>query len=216
MKRTSLLFRQVFACLLCALCMMTALAFAPSSQATVLGTTIAQAASSDGQAKAAYKKRLKKVIKNDKYGDGAYYKFADVYGSSTVEMLSVTREVGGSGSMLRIYTYKSGKVKLIGKIGFYGDQSYAFYKKSKGFVMYCAGHGGEHYDYYKMSNGKYKLIARRARVSKAGGSTYTAPWTYYTANSEITKASFNKRIKSITKGTKTKLAPSWKWSWTSG
>ena len=50
--------------------------------------------------------------------------------------------------------------------------------------------------------GKYKLVAIKSRVAKAGGSIYNGPWAYSNGKSTITKSAFNAAIKGIKKNKK--------------
>lgn len=106
----------------------------------------------------------------------------------------------GSARTLQIYKYKSGKVVKVLNDYVYGLSKLTVYKK--GIIGYGAGHGGEWYRYYKLSGGKYKLVAIKSRVAKAGGSIYNGPWAYSNGKSTITKSAFNAAIKGIKKNKK--------------
>ena len=87
----------------------------------------------------------------------------------------------------------------------YGLSKFTVYKK--GIIAYGAGHGGEWYRYYKLTNGKYKLKGVKSRVARAGGGAYNGPWAYSNGKKTITKAAFNSAIKGIKKGKKKTVKP---------
>ena len=96
--------------------------------------------------------------------------------------------------------------------GQYGMGKLKVYRKTKSFVMYCSGHGSEHYDYYTMKNGKYKMVASKGRQSTAGGSMYTGPWGYSDGSfGEISESEHNSRVAKLRKGSsKTTKVSKWK------
>ena len=136
-------------------------------------------------------------------------KYVDITGDGIKEALFYYRPKGrgGSGIDFVIYTYKNGKIKCILSDTNYGLIKIMVYKKSKSFIAYGAGHGGEWYAYFKMKSGEYKYIAEKSRRAKNGGSMTNGPWYYSTGNGmsykSLTKSQFNKKIKSIKKGKKT-------------
>lgn len=175
-------------------------------------TQAAYAQSMPSKVKKAYVNKAKSLAKqvNSRM---AHYKFVDVYGGSTQEMLCVTKDSSGSGSTLYIYTYANGKAKLLLKTGIYGDNWYKFYKKSNSFVLYRSGHGGEAYLYYRAKGGKYVVTVSKGRYMGASG-TYGS-WSYFdsVANRSITKATFAKQAKKHTVGAAKKVAGSYKWAY---
>ena len=105
----------MFVCLLAALAINTALAYAPTDVDVLLAPTTAKAATLKQKIRAAYKKQAKKLARS--YSSGyVHYKIVDVCGSSVEEML-VKR-----GDDLCIYTYKNGKVKLLLKVSLPGNE----------------------------------------------------------------------------------------------
>lgn len=159
----------------------------------------AQAASKNEKAHAVYDKKLSKLTNLEGY------RYADVTGDKVDEALVQTHEGGGSGRVFRIYTYKNGKAKKILETAEYGLETITFYKKSKGLILYGAGHGGEWYEYYKLKNGKFKYLAGKSRVAEAGGGMYNGPWNYYKKTKTITKKQFKKRVNGVKKGKKKKV-----------
>lgn len=205
-----------------AVCILTALGlnlFAmllPPSPSIPVGPSMALAQTAKQKARAAYRKQAKKLARANTSSGRRYarYRFADVYGGSGEEMLVVTPADGGSGSYLRIYTYKAGKLKLLLKEGLYGDVWYHFYKKSGAFTLYRVGHGGKGYFYYKASGGKYKLVLMKTSYMEGYDGTYSS-WSYYDRRSGeyIGSSAFSQRVKAIAKGACKKVAASWKWSY---
>lgn len=141
----------------------------------------------------------------------ANYKFVDVYGSSLKEMLCVTKDSGGSGSTLYIYTYAGGKVKQLLQTGIYGDQWYKFYKKTSSFVIHRCGHGGDGYESYRVRNGKYVTTMVKGRHMDSSGSY--GSWSYYNAikGKSTTKGAYAKYAKKYQAGTAKKVTSSYKW-----
>ena len=131
------------------------------------------------------------------------YKFVNVTGDSTHEML-ITYYSGlhGSGTDFRIYAYKNKKAKCIHKEVSYGLSKITVYKKAKSMVLYYAGHGGETYSYLKMKNGKFKSIASKSRISENGGGEYNGPWQYSVYKGSPTKKNYKKLTKKLKKGKK--------------
>ena len=164
----------------------------------------AEAASKAAKNKAAheqYAKTLQSLYRRYGY---VSYQYADITGDGVDEvMLEYHPENTGSGYMVWICTMKKGAQKTLLKDGEYGLSKVMRYPKSKAIVLYCAGHGGEEYIYYKWKSGKYSRVASRARMAKAGGAWENGPWSYYNGKGKlIKKAKFKKSIASLTKGKK--------------
>lgn len=176
----------------------------------VLRPREAYAQSMPAKVKKAYKRKAKSLARQVR-SQMASYKFVDVYGSSLKEMLCVTKDSGGSGSTLYIYTYKGGKVKQLLKTGIYGDQWYKFYKKSKSFVVHLCGHGSDGYMYYQVRSGKY--VNTIAKGKHMDGSGSYGSWNYYSAikGKSITKSAFSKQARKHQVGTAKKVTASYKW-----
>ena len=127
-------------------------------------------------AKNAYEKYVN-VAKNS--GRGYFVAYKDITGDGVVEMLlSYHPECTGSGYRDQLFTYKNGKAKKLYQEDEYGLDKLTRY--SNGLVCHGAGHGNEWYKYYKMSGGKYKLVAMKARTtngkwnySNGKGTTYS-------------------------------------------
>lgn len=163
----------------------------------------ASKATKNKKAVALYEKKSKKLDLRDK-------KYVDITGDGIKEGIFIYNTgKSGSGRVLRIYTYKKGKIKSIFKIEAYGFSKLIVYKKSKAFILYSAGHGGETYRYYKMSNGKYKEVASKGRQGVKGGAFKNGPWEYSTHGGgsyrQLSKSEFNSLIQGIKKGKKTKV-----------
>ena len=137
-------------------------------------------------------------------GGDVAYKYADVTGDGVDELLVEHHPMGnGSGREFEIHTYKSGSTKQILSHGEYGLEKVTRYSKTKALVLYCAGHGSEAYIYFKYKNGKYSLVASKAREAKAGGSSRNGPWSYGNSSGKsIKKADFTKKTNSLLKGSK--------------
>jgi len=163
--------------------------------------------------KTAYVKKAKSLAKQVK-SRTANYKFVDVYGNSTPEMLCVTKSDYGSGSNLYIYTYANNKVKLLLKDGLYGDDGYKFYKKTKSFILHRSGHGGDAYIYYQMKGSTYTATMFKARCMSPYTGSYSS-WSYYDslAKKSISKATFTKKAKKLQVDTCKKVSGSYDWAY---
>jgi hypothetical protein len=206
------------------LALSVASAIVPPTQANLLSPTTAQAQTASAQAKAAYRKEVKRLAQANPKSSGrryARYKYLDVYGSSVEELLVMTPARSGSGIYIRIYTYSGGKVKLLLMDNF-GSKSpdvwHHFYKSSNGFVMCRRGWGMENYYYYKMVGSRYKMVLSRGRRSISGGSSSNGPWGYTDSSQvrNISKAEFDARAKQITRGPVRKLVSSSRWVYMAG
>ena len=96
----------------------------------------------------------------------------------------------------RLYTYKNGKVKCVGAVDIDGGKCY--YYKKKGIFVGEYVMGGISNAYLKLSNGKISSkLVKRKKMDGVSNGTY-----YYDPQKEITKSSFNKRLKSLVGTTK--------------
>lgn len=202
-----------------ALALNLACAIAPATFDAPLSPTVAQAQTTKQKIRSAYRKQVKKIAKAHAASSGrrfAYYKFVDVCGSSQEELLVWSwMDDASSGAQLHVYTYKSGKVKLLLHESWgnkCGDSGYQFYKKSNGMVIKRLGWGMEICSYYKMSGGTYKLVAQKMRQSTLAGANENGPWSYSDAKGSIAKSTFNKRVKAVTKGSCKKVKASYTWT----
>ena len=134
-------------------------------------------------------------------------KWADLTGDGVHEGIFVYQlRSGGMGDKIDIYTYKKGKISRILTEEKYGPSQIIAYRKSGSVLIYCAGHGGETYHYYKLKNGTYKGLGSQSRQAIAGGSIANGPWVYSTAKgAATTKAKFDKAVKGVKKGSRTIL-----------
>lgn len=170
-----------------------------------------QAASTSTKNKKAVKLYDKKTNTLKAKSQYVWYKYVDVTGDGVKEAVInyKLKTEGGSSSTVCVYKYSSGKIKRILKISNYGFSKVISYKKSKGLVLYSAGHGSESYQYFKMSGGKYKYKGMKSRIAKNGGSYYNGPWYYYNASaSRIKKAKFKSLINGIVSGKAKKTSTS--------
>lgn len=172
------------------------------------------------KARAAYDEVIKQINATiDRYGlQGTYRTFADVYGDSTVEMLTETKPSVGSGRTYRVYTYANGKAFLLLEVGGYGWSSLKFYRSAGSLVVYKSGHGHEGYEYYRLDGGSYAYVAMSGRMSKAGGSLEDGSWNYYvdgsstTFSETVSKAEFNKAISDLETGACVEVTnQNWEW-----
>lgn len=184
-------------------------ALAPSNSGVLQQAHAVSKAAKNKKAHIVFKKKARSLGKTYQ---NVQYKFVDLTGDGIHEMLVDGRSGQGGGHIFYVYTYKSGKAKRILKDGQYGMAFIKSYRKTKAFVMYCTGHGHEHYDYFAMKNGRYKRIAKRWRSGVNGGSVGSGAWSYSNGKSKAyTKATFNKKVKKLTKG-KTKKVSAFGWT----
>ena len=171
--------------------------------ATIIMSFLALSVSVHADAKSEIRSKLVSVT--SKYTDSSY-KIVDIDKDGKVEGIAEFHAPGyGSARTFQIYKYKSGKVVRVLNDYVYGLSKFTVYKK--GIIAYGAGHGGEWYRYYKLTNGKYKLKGVKSRVARAGGGAYNGPWAYSNGKKTITKAAFDSAIKGIKKGKKKTVKP---------
>ena len=155
-------------------------------------------------------KKRKKLIKNHMDTTCTYF---DINGDGVKELLTECYPgEGGSSRSYGIYQVKKGKIKCILSTLDYGVSRMSFYKKTKSLITYQAGHGGESYSYYKLKKGKYKMIAWKGRQAIAGGNLENGPWSYQADSKEVSKATFNKKIKGMKRG-KARTTKTEKWTY---
>ena len=166
-------------------------------------TMDAHAAISNTRVCSKYKKKMKSISHNN--GTGVSYCYADFDGDRVQEAMITYNAYSGSGQVWQILDYKSGRVKNELKTSEYGLNWVKSYKKSRSFIAYGGGHGGEWYEYYRLKKGKFKKVAEKARLSTAGGSDHTRSWSYTVKGRSSSKSKFNKAIRGIASGKCKKL-----------
>lgn len=180
----------------------------------MLCTKVTHAASLSSKnqiAHTAYLKKLSKLGKN-----GASYKFVDLTEDGIHEALAEYSPGNmGSGRYFEIYTYKKGKAVRILKFEEYGLTKVISYPKTKAVVIYCTGHGGEHYEYFQYKNGKYSYVAGKARSTMKSSSS----WNYYRKPginnyTSYSKNTFSSKVKKLTVGKKKNYSV-WGWKFAS-
>lgn len=167
-----------------------------ATQLMAAANTDASTTMANDKAMIAYKAKIDKLSKK---GD-LWTQQADLDGNGVEELICIynTRE-SHNHDLLDIYTFKNGKVTPMLKTSLYRF-GYAKYSQ-KGFLsLWRAGHGDEGYGYFKLTKGKYKLIATRARMSKKGGNSTNSKWGYWLGGKETSKTTFDKKIAKIKKG----------------
>ena len=128
-----------------------------------------------------------------------YYKYVDVVGDKTVELVATVFPNEGMWSHDYIYTIKSSKPKLVFDRSSYGYwNSLTYRKEAKSIVYYGSGHGGDSYLYLKYSGGKYKAVAWKTRAWGSSSWSYSKVSGGTTTN--ISKAAFDKKVKPLLKG----------------
>lgn len=192
------------------------------SKAELILSLQKEAGSEPGQTQKQKNKSLDLLYKNlveDRLvgSSHVYYKFADITFDGLHEALIEHHPLeGGSGRIFEIFTCQGGEIKTMLKTDEYGLNEIEVYKKSKGFVMGCAGHGAESYWYYKKNGMTYSLVATKGRQNIGGDLGDPGPWGYENGKGEkISKSKFVSLTKPITKGKKRKLDLG-KWTYVSG
>ena len=142
---------------------------------------------------AKYEKKARELARKESAeGIILFKKYVDITGDGIKEAIFYFHEKNaGSSYLLKIYTYKSGKLKGLLNDGQYGLYDLYFYKKSKSFIVHGLGHGSEWYDYFKMKNGKFTRVAARSR--RVNGRTW-GKWIY--------SSKYKSKTKGIKKGKK--------------
>lgn len=159
-------------------------------------------------------KALKKQIKSDKKqycklrNEKLTYAFADIDGDKVDELITMP----GFGYLTyAVYDYKNGTVKRVSTIG-HGSYVY-YYPKKKLLYSECAHMGYMWTTYYKYSNGKYKVVAQVMKdyTDRSYEAAKPKSSKYYVNGKKVTKAKYNKFVKSLKKGDKAKKTSSLKW-----
>ena len=160
-------------------------------------------ASKNKKAAAAYERKMASIRKKSSFRSS---KYADLTGDGVYEFLVAYAPKSGGPEVFSIFTYKSGKVKCMFSDRIYGLSKLITYKKSKAFIAYTAGHGGENYIYYKKSGSNFKQLGKRSRIAIAGGGMKNGPWYYYDKKGRsISKTAFNAAVKGVKKGSRKTL-----------
>ena len=183
--------------------------FAAALTASPFTAKVQAASSKNTAADQAYDRVRSSLLRKS---SGVTYKYVDITGDGVHEFLAeYNPKIGGPARQV-IYTYKKGKAKKVLSSKVYGLSSVIAYKKTKTLVLRGLGHGNEQYVYYKMKNGKYKKLASRARVAKAGGAITNGQWYYYNKSSQaVDKTTFSSLINKAAKGKKKKYSVT-KWT----
>lgn len=136
----------------------------------------AEASNSAANNKAAtqYSKKARQL--ESRASGGINAKHGDLTGDGVDEAIFtyLPKPQMGSASKFQIYSYKGGKLKCLLDDGEYGMYKIVSYPKSKSFVAFKNGHGGESQTTYVLKKGKFRPVAERAR-SVWGN----AHWIYY-------------------------------------
>lgn len=148
----------------------------------------------------AYAKQARKVEKMGRWLESS--KLRDLTGDGIDEAIFTYKLYEGSGRGFLIYTYKSGKVKRLLKTSEYGMYKIVSYKKTKSFITYESGHGGETRTVYRLKSGKFRPVVLKARSLFP-----KRAWNYYrytsgTKTSATRKATYTKLVKKLRKGAK--------------
>jgi len=182
-----------------------AIALALSPATATLTMNDAQAATTSTYKKnvKARKLYLKKVRAYSRKYAPVEYKIVDTTGDGISECLMTYHDPDqGSAWNFRIYTYKKGKIKCILSSAQYGMSKLTIYRRSRSFIMYCSGHGGESYHYFIMKKGRYSEAASRSRMSVSGGNYENGPWYYYGGLGQISSSDFKQLVKNVKKGSR--------------
>ena len=160
-----------------------------------------QAASNKTKALKAYKKLLS--AKNIRWGTNSYeptvpakncqFALAYIDNDSVPELIVYNnKDVPHMVGYGLLYTYRSGKVRLLGYINI--DNKLSYYKK-KGVIVTSYVSGGTTYSYFKLS--KTKITNKLA----IGIDVLTQKKSYYTVSNDIfkktSKSKFNKALKKL-------------------
>ena len=147
-----------------------------------------------------YNKKIRACLNQSRLGVSSLC--TDLTGDGVKEVIiDYLPKNGGSGHKLLIYTVKNGKLKNILNSGEYGLEWIKIYKKTKSFVYYRAGHGGEMYVFCQYRNGKFRGVASKGRSTGAAGSR---SWIYYGSKGQISKSKYNSITRKLLKGAKKK------------
>lgn len=167
----------------------------------ITGTNVSAATNMNKKAHTAFKKELRSL--KAEYGDlKGYlaYAYKDVDGDNIDELII---EPGYGYYFQGIYKYKNGRVTRVCAIGQGPFKKY--YPQKKVIYSKKTGHMGVLVDdYFKWSNGAYKVVASVQRTYS--GDYDAAPDTveYFINNKKTTKKSYQSYTKKLIKGAKGK------------
>jgi len=149
-----------------------------------------QAASKKSAALKAYRKELSKKKSRIGYGQAAYFYVQDVDGDKIPELIMFF----SASSHVSLCTYKNGKVKSLVEAK-YGLDIYP----KKHVVMWTYATGNNPCDYwYKISNGKAKLVAYKSK-HLVDWSSQRYSEKYKINRKKVSKKKYNRYIKKIGK-----------------
>ncbi len=165
----------------------------------------------------AYLSKVQEVLWSSAAWGGSYhsaqYRFADVYGSSTEELLITYKLPQGSGSKLQVYTYSGGQVVMLLDTGYYGALEYCFYKAGNALVLHTGGHGGEGYALHALAPGASQgNLALRGRTSTRYGGSTDGEWNYYVNDKSSTKSAYDSVLARYARGNAVVIDASNGWS----
>lgn len=165
---------------------------------TLINTKSADAATKTGQAKKAYMRLLSNYKTNPEFRDYAKYEqtkndfsftLCDITGDGIPEL--ILREYSVDPCIYWIYTYHNGNLKKLKKMDYYsGGMLFEIYPK----VHIVCGSEGDSYRsdfiYYKLSEGKIKIIARTKGKNR------------YIKGKKVAKNKYKKFVTKLKKGKK--------------
>ncbi len=165
--------------------------------------SVSAKSSANKKADKAYMKLVKKICEEER--TIVNYYFIDMTGDGVHEaIIQYHPQDGGSGDVFQIYSYESGKTKLILDDMGYGIYRLDVYKESQTFIMFKAGHGHESQTYYNMVDGMFKYVLMKGRPN---AEAEIKPWSYssYQSDEKISKSKFKKQVNELCKGKKKKI-----------
>ncbi len=132
-------------------------------------------------------------------------KFAVAYvdNNSVPELFLYCSDVPLAGGTGQLYTYRSGKVRLVESFRIGDNMSY--YKKKGIFINTSEERGYLYNPYYKLSGTKavYTMRADRCQISAPALGMVKGSWTYKNASGKVlTKSQFNSQLKKLVGTTK--------------
>ena len=158
----------------------------------IAGSCRAQAEPDSGinqEADKAFETKIEELASN---GWVSFSEMTDLTGDGVHELFVEHKpeDMGGSGSLVEVYSYSEGDLDLLLTMGQYGFSECTYYLSTNTLELYGAGHGGEWYDYYRLGDHEYEYVAGRAREAEAGGSDHDGPWNYYSNGQDLTEEEF--------------------------
>ena len=156
------------------------------------------------KAKRAYEEKVVSLASDNE--TEVYYRIIDVTGDKIPELLTEYLKTSRHG-VLQVYKYKKGKVKkILDKEN--ENLTIYLYRKTKTLLIYNSYHSYNDRAYYKYSNGKFRLKAKRCCNSSAE----VKKWYEKGNGSTISKKKYNRIIKKLKKGKKKNLHYYESWS----